>query len=180
MENWREFEKLSMEYFYNQVEKIGVPVKLFDADEQVPVQVLFMLLENMGKKELTVKLEICYLPVEENLREMADFNFVQYYATILENIEPSKVDNLVKLVHEINGVIPIGFLGINKDLGSLYLRYQAPYMQTMELGEFAHLNDACVSTIINTINLYIDILYDVANGDLTFPNAVKLINETIG
>ena len=167
MNDWRQFEKTTMEMLAKEFEKLDIPVRLFEPDEQSPTYTLVALLEGMGEMEKQdVRLEMLFLPLDEADREVISFNYIQFFAVIKEDLEEANYGKLMEFINYVNSNIPVGTIGIATDSKLLYLKYCCPYLQNMSPDLILEMTDTVLSIIIHELNLYIDALIDVAEGRL--------------
>ncbi len=173
MKQWRQFEKDTIEMLAGEIEKLELQYRLFEPEEQMPVQVLGILLEYLGEEEQSVKLEICFLPLEEEKREDAGFNYVQFFAVIRDDIGAEAEEDVLKLANLLNTLLPVGNVALGENGRILYMKYCFPLFQDMEEALTMQMLDTVLATFIHTLDTYIDAMTWVADGRLGAEDAIR-------
>ncbi len=173
MKDWQQFERNTIETLAEEIGKLEMPFKLFEPEEKMPVQILVTILDDLGEKEQSVKLEICFLPIEEEQRKDASFNYIQFFSILGNDIRQETAESLLKFINYLNTVLPIGNIALGENDKILCMKYRFPLLQNMNKEQVIMMMDAVLAVYIHTLDTYTDAITEVAAGRLGADEAIR-------
>lgn len=163
MNNWKKFESDTIKLISEQLEAAGFETVIRDGPDK-NVQALISGMPTLGEAKLKVNLEIYFLPVDENNRNHMEYNYLQFFVAIRNDINENILKDMLAFINTVNSTLPIGSFSVLVKDELLFYKYCCAIAHNMNEDNIKAVIDADVAIIINILNVYIDVLLDLAEG----------------
>lgn len=155
--------------FYRQE---GTPTGWTGPTEKAPYHSLLVYLNEVGKRDSSLVLELCFLPnVEEGPYQ--GIYLLQAFISIREDVQPSFYRELFKVIASVNTQLPLGSFGLFRDTGVLYFKYNSVIDKSIDEQSLVRLIDRQNDIILHQLFVFLDMLLDVADGLKTNDDAMR-------
>jgi hypothetical protein len=121
MEQPNEIHQAQFAYFEELLADDGIATQFFPAGGEIPLDTLVVALPASELEDQSWQIELSFLPgLEEDLD---DVSLLQCFVPIVERVEPSAAEELLRFILTVNITLPLGSFGHLPEPGVTYLKY---------------------------------------------------------
>jgi hypothetical protein len=153
-------------------EQGGIKCEWQAPTKEVPVNSLMIFFGGLGERELSVIVNLCFIPGLDVAAEQG-IHILQTFVTIKEKVSSSVFDELLKATAKINTQVPLGAFGLFEELGLLYFKHSSLINSTTDDQTNISNIDKQNGLILYLQDIFMDALIEVAEGRMTVEQALQ-------
>ena len=137
-----------------------IPTVLKSADDSFPIDVLSMIVYDLGNEESECMGEFAFL----NIDEQEELQTLTGVVTLTDNISMEHFGELLEAINALNYYIPYGNFSVSRSDKNLVYKISSPIPVSLSEDQLYAQVELFISNSFLMVDKYIDILFDIASG----------------
>lgn len=169
---------IDQEIFFVEIEKIlqqaDFETNRLKPTADAPFYTLVVRFDDVGFDQTTVDLQLSF--ITGVTRQPDEFQILQFFFELDNQVDESKVSELLWLTNQLNSKLPLGNFGLLLNHHVLYFKHNCLLSRSIQesLDICTELVERQLDVLLPILNIFMKQIMDVANGKISPGEAIKL------